>query len=132
MTKLTKDTYKEIKKGTNIYQTQNENDPMYKVNIIDWFDIYNKDHLQAYKHLEKTGTWPKDFIPDHVLFSTNWNIVLMQKMAIEYVDSFVFDEKTPKFEDLFDSKKQAVTAYLRLERKYLSLDPKKDEAWGII
>jgi hypothetical protein len=29
------------------------------------------------------------------------------------------------FEDLFDSKEQAVMAYLRMERKYLAFDPKR-------
>ena len=32
---------------------------------------------------------------------------------------------TTKFDELFDSKEQAVTAYLRLERKYLSLEPNR-------
>lgn len=68
------------------------------IDITDWFDIHNIDHMKAYKHLGETGKWPEFFIPSHVVhedgedyivydvrFMPNWNIILMSKMADEYV-----------------------------------------------
>jgi hypothetical protein len=32
----------------------------------EWFDPYNREHLDAYRHCEKTGFWPENFIPDNI------------------------------------------------------------------
>lgn len=57
-----------------------------KINIGDWFDVNNTDHLKAWAHMEKTGFWPKDFIPTNINFTTNWHMLLMGRMASEYVN----------------------------------------------
>lgn len=57
------------------------------MNIIDWFDIKNVDHLKAWKYLEDNGgIWEQGFIPNDVEFSPNWQFVIMSKMATAYVD----------------------------------------------
>ena len=51
------------------------------MNIIEWFDPHNKEHLKAYKHLEDTGAWPKGFVPRDIIFTTSWMASLNRKMA---------------------------------------------------
>ena len=56
------------------------------MNLLDWFDEDNIEHLKAYKHLMKTGLWPKDFIPEGITFPTNWCMMLNSKFASKYVE----------------------------------------------
>lgn len=51
--------------------------------ITEWFDPYNKDHVRAYRHLEKNGAWPVGFVPDDVTVRGDglWNLELVGKMA---------------------------------------------------
>ena len=51
------------------------------VDIVDWFDPENMDHLKAYLHLQKTGTWPEGFIPDNIIRGSGWAVTLMAKMT---------------------------------------------------
>jgi len=53
------------------------------VNFDDWFDPYNMEHVSAYRHLERNGTWPEGFIPDDVEVRSDglWNIIIVGKMA---------------------------------------------------
>ncbi len=53
--------------------------------IWDWFDIKNKEHLKAYRHLQDTGQWPRGFIPHDIEFGQGWQIILKGIMAAEYV-----------------------------------------------
>jgi hypothetical protein len=54
--------------------------------IIDFFDPYNFDHLQAYRHLEEHGQWPQGFLPDDIeLDSGPWVISLIKKMALAWL-----------------------------------------------
>jgi len=32
----------------------------------EWFDPYNFEHLDAYRHLQKTGNWPEEFISKYI------------------------------------------------------------------
>jgi len=36
------------------------------MNIVDWFDVANPEHLKAYKHLQDTGLWPEGFLPEDI------------------------------------------------------------------
>lgn len=54
--------------------------------ITDFFDVNNKEHLKAYRHLSKTGAWPKGFIPPEVEFTQVWHMTLMHKMAESYLE----------------------------------------------
>lgn len=50
--------------------------------FLDWFDIYNTDHLRAFQVLARTGIWPKGFLPDDAeMRSPNWRVILAFKMA---------------------------------------------------
>lgn len=37
--------------------------------LQDWFDPYNIDHIKAYDHLQKTGTWPEGFVSAGIEYS---------------------------------------------------------------
>lgn len=54
--------------------------------IQDWFDPKNLDHLRAWKHLNHKGTWPEGFIPKDVECNSVWTILISQKMANLYAD----------------------------------------------
>lgn len=56
--------------------------------IEDWFDIHNDDHLIAWRHLQKTGTWPEDFLPKDIVIDNLWQVEIVSKIANEYV-SFI-------------------------------------------
>ena len=55
------------------------------MNIIDFFDVTNLEHLRAYQQLLITGIWPKGFIPEDIEFVTNWQIIISNKLASEYI-----------------------------------------------
>jgi len=57
------------------------------MNIQEWFNPENEEHLKAYLHLEKTGCWPKGFIPDNMDFSPCWQVRLIDKMANLWIES---------------------------------------------
>jgi len=73
------------------------------MNIIDWFDITNGEHLKAWKHMEDTGTWPESFIPDEtqMRFVANWNYILMSRMASAYVNKMTSSIR--RYEKYMDS-----------------------------
>lgn len=53
--------------------------------INEWFDIENIEHIKAYYHLQNRGIWPKDFIPNKIIFDQGWQIVLMHKFASAHI-----------------------------------------------
>lgn len=55
------------------------------MNIYDWFNPNDVEHLKAYNYLMNTGFWPKDFIPKDVVFSSCWQSELTSKMAAFWV-----------------------------------------------
>lgn len=61
------------------------NDP---INIEDWFDPTNSDHIQAFIFLNENGSWPENFIPPHVKFNQHWLEGIYRKLANEWVDRF--------------------------------------------
>jgi len=54
--------------------------------IEDWFDVNDRTHLEAFKHLRDTGFWPKDFISNEIQLHPNWQIALVAKMANEWLE----------------------------------------------
>ena len=36
------------------------------MNIINWFDTSNLDHLKAYRYLCEKGFWPENFLPEDI------------------------------------------------------------------
>ena len=53
-----------------------------------WFDPNVEEHMRAYKYLEDNACWPEDFPPDHIEIDTNWQLLIMAKLAREWVDYF--------------------------------------------
>ena len=58
------------------------------MNLVEWFDIKNPDHINAFLYLRKRGTWPPGFLPLGVDFPVNWLFHLNEKMANEYLKIF--------------------------------------------
>jgi len=61
------------------------------MNIVDWFDINNFQHLRAWKYLEKTGSWPKGFIPEGMQFPIAWQVLITGKLANAYLQLKVLE-----------------------------------------
>lgn len=61
--------------------------------IIEWFDPYNVEHVKAYEHMIETGVWPKDFIPEGITFPTGWCASLNYKMAAAWAVLVTEQEK---------------------------------------
>jgi hypothetical protein len=55
------------------------------MDINEFFDVNNKDHLRAYRHVYDTGSWPEGFIPEGTTFRNLWHIELAGRLANEYV-----------------------------------------------
>jgi hypothetical protein len=56
------------------------------LNIVDWFDVNNTEHLKAYKFLMDKGYWEKGFIPDDMIFPVSWSILVAGKLAEAYIN----------------------------------------------
>jgi hypothetical protein len=58
-----------------------------KMSIVDFFDIYNIEHIRAYRHLENHGFWPEGFLPDEIEEITpHWQICIAARLATAFVD----------------------------------------------
>lgn len=60
------------------------------INIVDWFDPLNLEHINSYKNLRKTGTMvlPEGVDANTLDFTMNWQIEVMGKLANAWVDNF--------------------------------------------
>jgi len=56
------------------------------VNVVDWFDASNLEHLKAYKYLGENAFWPKGFLPDFVEIGPSWCARITSKIADEFVN----------------------------------------------
>ena len=52
------------------------------------FNPYREEHIEAYKHLCKTGCWPEGVTFAEVQESSNWPIQILQKLANAWIDNF--------------------------------------------
>lgn len=56
------------------------------MNILEWFDPDNKEHIRAYSQMCNTGAWPEGFIDwDHIVFPRDWHTLLSFKLADNWV-----------------------------------------------
>ena len=62
-----------------LYNTESILDKQIK--IADWFDPHEREHLEAWSHLQNTGLWPKGFVPDSVEIGPLWIIEIATKIA---------------------------------------------------
>ena len=67
-------TYSEIEK------------PRRRINITDWFDSLNIEHLDAYIHYSNNDSvWPDNFIPEDVRLQDGWHGELMEIFANKWL-----------------------------------------------
>lgn len=58
-----------------------------KMDLLDWFDINNEGHVEAYRHLMEHGVWPQNFtIPEDVSFTPAWQIGIANMFAKAYLE----------------------------------------------
>jgi len=50
------------------------------ISIVDFFDISNAEHREAYHQMEISGHWEEEFLPDDIDMNPAWQIMLLQKM----------------------------------------------------
>lgn len=55
------------------------------VRQMDWFDVSNREHLEAWEVLQRTGSWPEGFAQD-TTFPTGWEYIIKGKMADAWLD----------------------------------------------
>lgn len=65
-----------------------------------WFDIHNPEHINAYKHLSKTGTWPKGFVTDSIVLPALWLTIIQARMAEAYTHSVWEDKRIRQTKEL--------------------------------
>ena len=58
-----------------------------KIKFLDFFNPYSVKHLLAWKYLQQKGHWPVDFIPANVEFESSWQIIVLNKFAIAWMDA---------------------------------------------
>jgi hypothetical protein len=59
------------------------------MDLYDYFDVNNIEHLKAYRYLQNNGSWPKDFfanLPFSIEIGPHWNTLIKSKLADAYVD----------------------------------------------
>lgn len=64
------------------------------MNIVEWFDPHNIEHIKAYKYLESVGHWPVGFLPENIIINSMWSMQIREKMADEWL-KFMIDKSTP-------------------------------------
>ena len=63
------------------------------VDICDWFDVSNEEHLDAYRHLQRSGAWPEGFLPENVTQSPFWHMEILSKLANAYLNDVVLSSR---------------------------------------
>jgi hypothetical protein len=61
------------------------------IGVEQWFDVKNQEHLEAFYHLSKEGTWPEGFIDKDVVNFSNtvWQQIIAWKLAMAYIEEKV-------------------------------------------
>jgi hypothetical protein len=55
------------------------------MNISEFFNENNNDHLKAFVYFLENGVWPKDFITDDISFNATWHFDIAMKLALKYI-----------------------------------------------
>jgi hypothetical protein len=59
------------------------------MNLVDWFDVYNKEHMIAYEYLTCYGYWPEGFISEDIKVNPLDIISIQNKLAEAWVTYFL-------------------------------------------
>jgi hypothetical protein len=55
--------------------------------ITQWFEVYNKEHLLAFRHYIKHGQWPLGFdLPPDVRLNVDWDKKLAMRVAVFLIE----------------------------------------------
>ncbi len=57
--------------------------------ISQWFNPRNINHIRAYDHLMRHGTWPEHFLPEDMMMDPHWRFLIDSSIAQEYVDNML-------------------------------------------
>jgi len=63
------------------------------MNLVEFFDPRNLDHMKAYKHLCDKGFWPEGFIKEGMEIPNGWQILIAAKMSDCWVEHMLKDRK---------------------------------------
>jgi len=58
------------------------------MNFKDFFDENKVEHVNAYIHLTKKGSWPEGFIPEDIVYDVAWQLDLVGRFANLYIKEF--------------------------------------------
>jgi hypothetical protein len=59
------------------------------MDILDWFNIFDPTHVQAWAEMSSTGTWPVGFIPEGIEFDSLWVVAIQGRMADQYCKAVI-------------------------------------------
>ena len=62
-----------------------------KPSFCEWFNPEDIEHLRAYRILQKTGSWPVDFVPESIWIEPGWQAILAFQLANKWIDYKVSD-----------------------------------------
>jgi hypothetical protein len=54
--------------------------------ITEFFNPYNMEHIKAYKHSTVHGSWPEGFIAERYDYPVAWQAIIAFKMANVWVE----------------------------------------------
>lgn len=52
----------------------------------DWFDVYNTEHMKAFRYYQKYKIWPKGFKPDNIVIDYSWWDSIHEEMAQAWIE----------------------------------------------
>ena len=52
----------------------------------EWFNVNNKEHIEAFIYCRNHGHWPDGFIPENVELSSIWYIQVLEKIADKFLE----------------------------------------------
>ena len=56
------------------------------MNVAEYFDPYNMEHLLAYRFLKENGKWPEGFIPQEISDQPVWSRDVRIKMTEAWIE----------------------------------------------
>jgi len=55
------------------------------MNISEYFNEDDDDHLKAYEYLMHNGTWPEYFLKEDIIYNSTWIFDITAKLANKYI-----------------------------------------------
>jgi len=92
------------------------------MNIVDWFDIENIEHLKAFYGIEYEGKyWPEGMLPKNIEFPQdyNWASLLSFKIVKHYIQQKLV-EKSGEWEQANISRKSNIVIYKKCANNFKS------------